>query len=84
MSKHTLRLLVNRTKRASAQSQRLAEQPLRLHLLAASRERDCQVARREQRLLVLCTEQACRGDEDLALDLSGFGVLVLLFERVRQ
>ena len=69
-----MRKLVSRTERAPSQSQRLAEELRALRFLAAVRERDRQV-RREQLGFVLRVEHASRGDEDLTLDLRGFGVL---------
>ena len=75
---------MGRAERAQRQSQRLAIELLALRLVAAVRERDHQVARRDQRFLVLCAEQAGLLDEDLALDLCGIGVLALSRERGRQ
>ena len=74
---HELRLLVIRTERTPNQSQQAVEELLRLRLLAAPQERDRQGFRQEQRVFVLCAEQAGRLDEDLALDLRGLGVLTL-------
>ena len=68
---------MSRTERASSQRQRLAEEPFRLRLVATLRERAREVDRRDQRVLVLCTEQAGREDEDLTLDLHILGVLAL-------
>ena len=75
--RQSLRKRASRTNRAQSQSQRLAEEPLRLRLLVALRERTCEVTSRSQRPLVLCTEEAGLLDENLALDLRGLGVLVL-------
>ena len=52
--KYVQRLLANLAERAPRHSQRVAEELRRLRLLAAPRERDRQVARRDQRLLVFC------------------------------
>ena len=68
---------VSRSEHALTQSKRLAKQLPRLRLLAALRERDRQADRRDQRMLVLCAEQAGSRHEDLALDLRGLGVLAL-------
>ena len=75
--KQMVRDPVSRTEHAPRSSQRLAEELLRLCLLAALREGACEVARRVQRLLVLRAEQAGPLDEDLTLDLRGLGVLAL-------
>ena len=58
VQKHTLCQLVIRTERAPTQSQRLAKKLLALRLSVAPRERERQVGRRDQRVLVLCAEQA--------------------------
>ena len=68
-------MLVIRTGRAPSQSPRVAKELLRLVLQAAAPNQAGQVFRRDQRLLVLRTEQASLGDEHLALDLRGLGVL---------
>ena len=73
--------LVGRTERAMSENQRLAEKflVLRLGRLGATpRERERHVVRREQRVRVLCAEQAGSLDEALALDRHGLGVLALL------
>ena len=75
--------LVSRTERAQTQHQRLAKQLLGLHVLAALRERVRQVGRRDQRMLVLCAEQAGLLNENLTFDLHGLGVLALPRERGR-
>ena len=80
----SLRDPVSRTERAPRQNQRLAEELLALRLKAAPCEGAREVARRDQRLLVPCAEQAGLLDEDLALDRHGLGVLALPFERERQ
>ena len=72
-----LRNLVSWTERAPRQSKRLAEELLHLRLLAAVREPDRQIARRDQRVLVLRAEQAGLLGENLALDPRGLGVPVL-------
>ena len=66
------------TERALTQSQRVSEELLGLRLLVALRERDCQVARRGQRALVLSAERVGLLDEDLALYHHHLGVLTLL------
>ena len=68
----------DRAERTPKQSQCAAEQLRRLCLEATLFERKRQVTRREQRIMVLCTEQASLLYEDLALDLHGLGVLALL------
>ena len=74
---HAHRALVSRTEHASRKRQRVAEELLRLRLLAALPERGRQVARRDQRLLVLRAERAGPGHDDLAPDLRSLGVLAL-------
>ena len=76
--KHTLRAPVDRTGRAPSQSQRVAEELPHLRLLAASRERDRQLGRRDQRVLVFCAEHVRDLDENLALNLHSLGMLSLL------
>ena len=76
----TLCKRVRRNEHASRKSQHVAEELLRLRVLTALPERARQVARRDQRTLVLGAEKAGRGDEDVALDLKGLGVLALIFE----
>ena len=60
LSKQRLRVLVSLTKRAPRHNQRFAEELLRIRLLVAPREQDGQVERQDQRLLVICAEQADR------------------------
>ena len=77
LPEHILRQLVSRTEGAQSLSECVAEKLRRLRLLVALPERERQVDRRDQRLLVICAEQAGLLDEDLALDLHCLGVLVL-------
>ena len=72
-----MRQLVSRTERTPNQSDRVAEELPRLCRLAALRDRAGQVDRQDQRLLVLCAEQAGLLDNGLVLDLHGPGVLAL-------